>query len=1151
MHRLGRIRRTAQRRLIVYGLCAVASGGVCALLVILSLDWLFRLPAAPRIVIALAFLAGFVGATVHWIVRPLRRPVSVAAIAGRLERHFRDLADCLSSTVSFHQSSDAGSPALMQHVMQNTEELVAGRSLESILTLRPIAMRVVLLAASMVIMAAVYATSPDWMRIGLARYLDPLGDVQWPTVVAIQPQSGAMRVPLGESAAVQMRVVRGLSPTLRGVVHVVDDQGHRTRLTMARDDDTFSAEIDAVTSDLAYWFEAGDADTRQTPARITVVLRPSVAAATVRIRPPQYAAERPVVEQPLTAAPIEAIVGSVLDIDVTSTKPVPADALDRGVGLQLHDDRLLPLTLDPSDGHVLHGSWRVEADATFRVALVDDEGFSNRGADLHTIIARPDRPPTAAILEPRAMIEATPRAVVQMVARAEDDLGLQSLRLRIESPRGPTTLPLTMEGGSTAPGERSIVTAELDLALAELAPAPLDVLVLQVEARDRAPSDPPGGQVGLSAPVRIKIISESDFDERLRDELAAIETRIRQLSLEQADVLEKSQQVQAAAEGDVALTAEAREAAGAAAADQARIGRTLIDLSRRAKRLSKRIESNVPQDRSHVDRTNALGDALARIASTDVAAATSSLNRLREGLSLQEQADQAARAVAAERAALAALEALLHDISQWSDFQTLVTRTRDVLDRQEEIRAATQALAQNTLGKPLESLTPQERAALNQVQRRQQQLGSDVEQLLARLRQTLHTLAESNPAAAEAIERALREAAALDLNRHLHDAEEALGQNRSAAATLDQKSAAQALRGMIASLESRQDRELEELRKRGEDAEAALALLIQTQREILASTVEARLIEADAAAFDDLAERQQVHRRNTERVVDDLAGLQRADEPTRLTRQAADHMRQSEQALQGRRADDAEASQGEAIARLEQALEAVARLNEQTRQEAMRRSLSRIREGLEDALAAQRALHAGIVELHGQVKQAGRVGRLEARAASGLSRDQADIKTMIADLRPQLENVTVFQWALERASAWMDEVVDHLNRRRIDDRLQALSQRTVDELERLVSALESTMSLAQDSQFAESESGGGGAAGGQVQAKGPVPTVTELLVLKALQAEINERTRRMAAEFDPDLAGEAELQQVRELAEDQARVRELTRQVTEKARAGP
>ena len=64
----------------------------------------------------------------------------------------------------------------------------------------------------------------------------------------------------------------------------------------------------------------------------------------------------------------------------------------------------------------------------------------------------------------------------------------------------------------------------------------------------------------------------------------------------------------------------------------------------------------------------------------------------------------------------------------------------------------------------------------------------------------------------------------------------------------------------------------------------------------------------------------------------------------------------------------------------------------------------------------------------------------------------------------------------------------------------------------------------------------------------PVPTIAELLVLKAMQKEINGRTRRFAESRDMQDPGEAQLRELQMLGEDQAQVRQLTELVTQKAR---
>ena len=66
--------------------------------------------------------------------------------------------------------------------------------------------------------------------------------------------------------------------------------------------------------------------------------------------------------------------------------------------------------------------------------------------------------------------------------------------------------------------------------------------------------------------------------------------------------------------------------------------------------------------------------------------------------------------------------------------------------------------------------------------------------------------------------------------------------------------------------------------------------------------------------------------------------------------------------------------------------------------------------------------------------------------------------------------------------------------------------------------------------------------------KKPVPTVTELLVLKAMQTDINQRTKRIGADVDPDTAEEQQLRELQMIGEDQAEVRRLAALVTRRAR---
>ena len=148
--------------------------------------------------------------------------------------------------------------------------------------------------------------------------------------------------------------------------------------------------------------------------------------------------------------------------------------------------------------------------------------------------------------------------------------------------------------------------------------------------------------------------------------------------------------------------------------------------------------------------------------------------------------------------------------------------------------------------------------------------------------------------------------------------------------------------------------------------------------------------------------------------------------------------------------------------------------------------------------------------------------------------------------QPEPAKVIGDEWALERIAGWMGTVRGWLDARKIDDDLSMTADRIVRELDKLILALKQTEELRTESEFAEGE--GGGAGDGRQLMKKPVPTVTELLVLKAMQTDINQRTKRIGADVDPDTAEERQLRELQMIGEDQAEVRRLAALVTRRAR---
>jgi len=1144
------MRRTVRVRLMLYGLCSVLAGGVASFLAVVTVDWLLWLPPALRLLGAGLFLVGFAAAALHWVVKPARARLGIEQIAGRLERRFIPLRECLSSAVNFVEHGDAGSPTLMARVVGQTDRLVKELSLESALTLGPLAARAASLGAATAVLLAILVVSPAWAKTGFYRYLNPLGDLEWPRRVSIVPITGSERVALGESVTVRMAIERGWHEALRGVVRIREGGGTTGTRAMQRDaDGSFYATIDTVTEDLTYWFEAGDASTERQPLVIRAVRRPAVMEVLATIEPPPYARNRAARTQDLADGPAAAPMGGFVTVNVRASKPIPPDPGGEQVGLRLDTGELLPLTMDPHTPEALSGRFEVTGDLLFRIELRDAEGFENRGAVQHVIRAVADAAPTVTVVEPRSTVEVTPHGTVQVLVRATDDFGIISAELEAERLGGDESwkLPLTEGLRFIEAAEGVEATTEYIWDIGSMSRSPGDVVRYATVATDNRDLEGAPGQIGRSPWLRLVIISDLEFDARVRDEIAMLERRIRETVFEEADLLDATTTLIQPDTPAPDLSDGQRERAASLAAQQARIIRRLGELAGRFERLAGRMVQNQAGSEDSRREVARMGVALRETGGGPMSGAAEMLAAAGEKTAGATQRARLQEASRAETEALDRLNAMIQAMSQWGSFQGLIAKTRDLRDRQEDVRKTTVELGKTLLGKPVESLAPDEGESLKRVHRRQEQVAKDAEQLLARMRQLLAEATGKDPAAAEAIDGALRAARSRDLTKRLGAAEQAVGENRTAAAAIEQKAVAEALGSVEAALRERERRELALLQKRLTGAEEEVAALIEQQKELRAATHEAALLDVEDGSLASLEDRQRTLRRNTQQVGEELGDTPRAAAPARSVRAAVQPMQRAEQELEGKRPEPATVAQDEALVLLEDALAGLEELSREMEQEVLRRTLGQIREDLAALRDAQMDVNARLKQLRAAIEARNQINRSLAREASKLARDQSSILELLNQVMPDVEKVPVFEWALRRVAGWMSSSRDWLSARKIDDELAVTTERVVRELEKLLQAIVDTERLPPETEFAEADGGGGE---GQNATTKPVPTVTELLVLKAMQVDINQRTRTLHEAGNVDEADESQLRELTVMAEDQIEVRRLTEMVTAKAR-GP
>ena len=1149
LEQLSGLRATVRRRLIAYGVCAVGAGGVVALLTIVTLDWTLRLPAPLRIVVTGFFAIGFLLACYHWIIRPIRAEVPLTELAARLERFFPGLKDRLSSAVQFMQDPSAGSGAMIQRAIDDAREVSRNTPLAAALTLQPLAIQSTVMALAGLALAAITFTMPHWIQTGVVRYVYPFGPTEWPRRVQIAPLTGDEIVAVGESVVLRMRVDRGLSDTLRGLVRLKQNDGATLVQTMQREpDDTFRATLDVVTSDLAYWFEAGDDSTERRSGKVHVIRRPEVVDAIAAIEPPEYSGRNWLRIESLQEGPVRAPRRGFVHVTIQTSKPIPvnpADVVDpanRTAGLVLEDgaETFVPLFAHEDSPQAFFTKLEIEGDLRFRVFLRDSEGFANHGAATYTITAVPDSAPSVAIVEPRAEAEITPRGSLDVTIRVEDDFGITAARIETTRPDGTglSAIPISNSLTPTPGIDRWEAEGTVRWKAESLRLIPGDMVLLTSSAVDNDTTGETAGKSTTSAPIRVRIISELEFEVRVRDEMAMVEERIRHVLLDQTENLDRTKNL--ASNGDTRELADVeRDVAANLSSQESRLIRRVVDVNHRLTELLRHMGRNVAGADDGRTRIAALSNNLQKIAAGTMTIAANELNQVSKSSDHGDPQTALREAIQQQEITVLELTAMLGTMSQWGTVKGLVTRTRDLLDRQTNVSAQTAKVGQSTLGKALDALKPDEASDLRKNQRQQDQLATDVEQLLARMRQVESSSEEKDAAAGEAVESALRTAGAHDLQKRLRDATEAIASNRTSTAIVDQKAAAAALRAMASALDKREQRELESLRKELRRSEEQVADLLHTQQTLQKSAREADRTENRENALSDLAQQQHALRLNAKVVGEELSKLERAASAARLVRDSAAPMLIAEDHLRQLQIDTATSAQGEAIGHLQEALSRLEEIAAAAEQESWMKSLTEIGEDLQALIDGQRAINSGIESLVINLSSDGQLSRPAIREAAQLAKQQKELHGSLNLLMPDVAKVAVYEWALKRVERWMESIRGELEQRIVSAELSSVGGRIVRELEQLVQAINATRERPENP-FAERDSGEVGEGGQAAGNSTAVPPLAELFVLRAMQADIHDRTRKLHESVHVETASEAELKELAILGEDQRELRRLT-----------
>ena len=271
------------------------------------------------------------------------------------------------------------------------------------------------------------------------------------------------------------------------------------------------------------------------------------------------------------------------------------------------------------------------------------------------------------------------------------------------------------------------------------------------------------------------------------------------------------------------------------------------------------------------------------------------------------------------------LQKMLDSLSEFETYRGVVKDAQELVKQHEQTMKQTDEAAAKpeTMGRPLDALTPEQRAELGNLASRQSQVGKNLQNLLERMGEMAGRLNESDPLASSAMREAAEKSRQQGTAGKLGEAADQLEKNQMGQAKSRQEQARDDLRDLVDAIQNRRERELSRLVKELKNAEAELAKTRERQAQNLKKTREAQKnpnAKERGEQLKRLAKEQAEIQKDLKKQLQKLAKLG-ADRAGRAGQTASGKMGRAQENLDDDQGDEAGKEQQDALADLEDAQE--------------------------------------------------------------------------------------------------------------------------------------------------------------------------------------------------------------------------------------
>lgn len=1102
------IRRVSRLMLLAQRVSVLAAWAVGVALLLVLIDYLFRLPGQARLALDLAMIAGMVLAIWRWVWPAVRFRPTLTDLALRFERVLPGLRGHLASGVDFALGNEPAHSALAAQAVAEAQQRAGRENLRALVSRRRTRHDLGLLALAAGLVATLCITMPGSASIAVQRWLNPFGEARWLKRTGVESAMQITVHPRGRALPLQARVTRGLSDDMRIYAHY----------RLWRDGDAAPWQQVILTQQRGGLFErliepdADRIDLRfssqddETPVQtITLVPPPRIERADLFLAPPAYA-RRVVGNQTADLGPgtderavftPPALAGTKARLTLSFNKPLPVNLQSEQwrslLGWQMddstdgaEDDAVLSAEVnDQGRAAAWTIAWTLASTTRLAPIPVDEHGLAGADDVAYRIEAREDSPPTASIIDPAADRTCLPRAYVSLKAEARDDVFVDSLTLEAQVNDEPGARPVASLSGS---GALEQLAETLDLSMLSVKPG--DTVTIVAAAQDTFALDGRTHERAVSTPRRLRIITDAEFVEQVYQNLSAIRDSAIRIEQEQRDLMQRLERGQTRA-GDLR--------------DQSRIGQQ-VDRQREALgQIADRIRDNRLGDREL--------DELMAEAAERLDAAGQASNAASESLaqSQQQPAESDAEAARreqeraeAQRTVSEELADLIELLDRGQDSWVMRRQVEQLLTDQQNLEREARQTTDRMTGLDPSQLTEEQRRSLEELARRQEELARRGERLVDELRQRAEQMQRTDPDLARAMQEAAAEAQRRDLEQRMSDAAEQLQQNQGQRASDQQQQAMETLQNMLNQLESTERARAERLARQLESLLQSLEALIAGQETQLAALLAAQ------GQFAGLDRPMLQLNTNTYAVLDlaveggrDLAPV------ARLIEQAAGAQELAIAALRAASVDAqaVQTHEEQSLARLKEARDIAARLQEQLQQQEQQRRKRELVQAYRDLHERQAALRAETEPLAGV-----ELDRRQRVLARQLGNQQAQIRNDAMDLLRRTEELAeafVFEAGHRQIDSLAAVVVEDLRSATIGPAQLMRQQDIADRFLALALALADSPSEREFEDPSDPNSGGGGGGQGGGEPQPLVPPIAQLKLLRALQDAVYRSTRSL------------------------------------------